>query len=228
MRLSYRRRLCILVYIPTRLFTSVSISISYYRSLLIFIETVSFPGFPFPPSTPLFASHEYVRAYHTDYAKYYGLESYIRLNHSVSSAVWVGNSTKGHWDVTLRMGHPIEIIPGSSSHLMQDQDDEFTEHFDHLVLATGHNRYPNIPEWAGHDEWLKGRAGRLIMHSIFFREPREFANKNVVLVGMGVSGGDMAPLILQYANKVVCVFLKLSCLYRLCFSPLLDVPFFQE
>lgn len=163
---------------------------------------MTYPDFPFPPSTPLYPNYHYIQAYHADYAEHYGLFPHIRLNHSVSSALWVGNSTQGHWDVTLQTDYPVEIIPGSSKLPSTADKDELTERFDHLVIANGHNHYPQLPEWAMNSEWLAGREGRRIIHSIYYREPQDYVGKKVLVVGAGASGADIASQIPEYAEEV--------------------------
>ena len=62
---------------------------------------MTYPGFPFPPGTPLFPSHEYVQRYHRDFALQYNLMPYLMLNHTVLSASWVGTSEEGRWDILV-------------------------------------------------------------------------------------------------------------------------------
>jgi cation diffusion facilitator CzcD-associated flavoprotein CzcO len=152
--------------------------------------------------TPLFPDHKVVQMYHADYARHFNLNSYIKLNRTVSSALWVGSSTDGYWDISTRTGYPTEIIPGNSSSPEQDVQEESTERFDHLVIATGHNHYPKFPRWAINNNWIHGREGRRIVHSIYYREPRDYQNKVVLVVGAGSSGIDIASQIREYAEKV--------------------------
>lgn len=165
--------------------------------------TMTYPGFPFPHLTPLFPSYEYIQRYHEDYTEHHNLTSYIKLNHSVSSVLWVGDSSKGYWDVTIRTGYPVEIIPGTSLQLARDRKGEyvFTRQFDHLVVANGHNHYPMIPQWARNKDWLDGRKDRRIIHSIYYREPLDYIGKKVLVVGAGASGVDVASQVCQCAEE---------------------------
>ena len=150
---------------------------------------MTYPGFPFPPGTPLFSSHEYVEEYHRDFALHCNLMPYIMLNHTVLSASWVGSSEQGRWDLVV------------ADHNGQ----ETRRSFDHLVVANGHNHYPHSPTFPGQDEWLRhGGSGRQreILHSIFYREPERYANQTVVVVGSGASGRDAASQVVLYARKV--------------------------
>lgn len=150
---------------------------------------MTYPGFPFPPGTPLFPSHEYVQRYHRDFALQYNLMPYLMLNHTVLSASWVGTSEEGRWDI---------LVADDNGHKTQRS-------FDHLVVASGHNHYPHSPAFPGQDAWLGRNDGRRreILHSIFYREPERYVNQTVVVVGSGASGRDTASQVALYARKVV-------------------------
>lgn len=144
--------------------------------------TMTYPGFTYPPGTPLFPSHEYVWQYHVDFAEHYNLTQFIHLNHTVLAAGWSGNSTHGQWKLEVTR---------------TDRSDEVERRsFDHLVVANGHNHYPRIPHWDGENEWLtnspSGAPKRELLHSIFYREPERYINRTVVVVGGGASGRDAA------------------------------------
>ncbi len=56
-----------------------------------------------------------------------------------------------------------------------------------VIIATGHERTPKRPDWPGHDRF----PGRLL-HSAQYRSPREFRGQDVLVVGSGCSGMDIA------------------------------------
>ena len=58
---------------------------------------------------------------------------------------------------------------------------------DNLVITTGYTRRPNLPEWPGR----AGFAGPVI-HSSAYRNGRPFAGQDVLVVGFGNSGGEIA------------------------------------
>ena len=58
---------------------------------------------------------------------------------------------------------------------------------EHVVVATGYNGAPYVPDWPGRDSF----AGELI-HSTQYRNPRPFAGKDVLVVGAGNSGAEIA------------------------------------
>ncbi|EGN95030.1 hypothetical protein SERLA73DRAFT_77046 [Serpula lacrymans var. lacrymans S7.3] len=153
------------------------------------IPTMTYPGFPFPPNTPLYPSHEHVEQYHQDYANHYNLMPHIMLNHTVLSSSWTGNSTNGVWNVVLRDHNHNKII---RTH-------------DHIVVANGHNHYPHTPQFAGQDAWLRNSPvdgpKREMLHSIWYREPEKFTNRSVVVVGSGASGRDAASQVCIKARR---------------------------
>lgn len=156
---------------------------------------MTFPGFPFPPRTPLFPGHEHVEEYHRNFASHFNLMPCIMINHTVLSASWVGSSEAGSWDV---------VIADHNGRAKRRS-------FDHLVVANGHNHYPHIPTFPGQDAWLhhgNGASGgrpRKILHSIFYREPQRYANQTVVVVGFGASARDAASQVALHARKVVVI-----------------------
>jgi len=57
----------------------------------------------------------------------------------------------------------------------------------HLIVATGHQHTPLIPAWPGRERF----SGRLL-HSAEYRNPREFQGADVLVVGPGCSGMEIA------------------------------------
>ena len=69
---------------------------------------------------------------------------------------------------------------------------------DAVVVATGHNGRPVMPEWPG----AAGFTGEL-MHSSAYRSGLPFAGKDVLVVGAGNSGAEIAvDLVEHHARKV--------------------------
>ncbi len=57
----------------------------------------------------------------------------------------------------------------------------------HLIIATGHQHTPSIPAWPGREHF----SGRLL-HSAEYRNPHEFHGADVLVVGPGCSGMEIA------------------------------------
>lgn len=66
------------------------------------------------------------------------------------------------------------------------ETDRGTRSARHVIVATGHNRQPVIPDWPG----LGRYAGRVI-HSADFGELGQYAGKAILVVGAGNSGVDV-------------------------------------
>jgi putative flavoprotein involved in K+ transport len=68
----------------------------------------------------------------------------------------------------------------------------------HVVVATGYNRVPLLPEWPGRDAF----AGTLV-HSSRYRSGAEYRGKDVLVVGAGNSGAEIAvDLVEKGASRV--------------------------
>jgi len=66
----------------------------------------------------------------------------------------------------------------------------------HLVVACGYARQPLIPEWPG----LKSFPGK-VLHSSEYKNGSEFKGKNVLVVGFGNSGGEIAVDLFEHSAK---------------------------
>ncbi len=73
-----------------------------------------------------------------------------------------------------------------------------TETFDYVVVATGHFSVPNIPYFEG-VETFPGR----VLHSHDFREAREFAGEDLLVVGSSYSAEDIGLQCHKYGAKSV-------------------------
>jgi putative flavoprotein involved in K+ transport len=60
-------------------------------------------------------------------------------------------------------------------------------HADHVVVATGYNGSPFIPDWPGRETF----TGELV-HSSQYRNPAPYRGKDVLVVGAGNSGAEIA------------------------------------
>lgn len=152
---------------------------------------MAYPGFPFPPGTPLYPSHEHVEAYHLNYAKHYQLLQLIKFNHQIVKAEWNGSEKSGAWDLKITT--------------TDDRGETYNKRADHLIVATGNNHIPFIPSWRGQDQWLSDPLAnhpRKIVHSVYYREPAEFKNQSVLVIGNGGSGRDAAIQVVGFAKQV--------------------------
>jgi trimethylamine monooxygenase len=80
------------------------------------------------------------------------------------------------------------------------KDHTYSETFDHVVVASGHFSTPNVPEFPGFDTF-NGR----ILHAHDFRDAREFAGKDILIVGTSYSAEDIGSQCWKYGAKSVTV-----------------------
>ncbi|KAL0482227.1 dimethylaniline monooxygenase [Acrasis kona] len=112
-------------------------------------------------------SHHQVMEYLDSYTLHHNLEPFIRFGCTVKA---VSQTLEEKWRV-----------------VWLHQGIECQEEFDVICLCNGHYTKTFVPELPG-KEFFKGE----IIHSRQFRNVDPFINKNVVIVGMGTSGGDIS------------------------------------
>jgi cation diffusion facilitator CzcD-associated flavoprotein CzcO len=117
------------------------------------------PFASFPSDYPRYPSRLQVISYLEAYARRFQLE--IRFGQQVISARYANQ----RWEV-------------------QTQDSLF--HTLNLVIATGYNRVPYLPNWPG-QTLFRGT----ILHSSQYRSGEPFKNQKVLVVGFGNSGGEI-------------------------------------
>jgi len=81
-----------------------------------------------------------------------------------------------------------------------DKDVEYTEEFDHVVVATGHFSTPNVPYFQGF-ETFNGR----VLHAHDFRDAMEFKDKDILIIGTSYSAEDIGSQCWKYGCKSVTV-----------------------
>ena len=142
-----------------------------YRQLFINTsrERMEYADFPMPKSLPDFPHHTQIAEYFDSYADHFGLREHVRFDTRVERAV---REDDGTWALTLGA-----------------EGDSTVERFDALLVANGHHWDPRWPEPAfpGHDAF----AGRQ-MHAHAYRDNDIFADRDVVILGMGNSAMDIA------------------------------------
>lgn len=71
------------------------------------------------------------------------------------------------------------------------------------MVATGHNARPQIPPWPGRE----GFAGEVI-HSSAYRNPGPYAGKDVLVVGTGNSGAEIAVDLVEGGAREVAISVR--------------------
>jgi putative flavoprotein involved in K+ transport len=149
----------------------------YDRLHLHTIRSLSnLPGLPIPWSDGRWVSRDGVARYLDAYARHHRLEI---LHDTEARRVERSN---GHWAV-----HTFGP----------------TLHTEHLVVATGFNRTPRMPQWPGRDSF----EGELI-HSSEYRNPEPFRGKHVLVVGTGNSGAEIAVDLVEGSAREVTLAVR--------------------
>ena len=81
-----------------------------------------------------------------------------------------------------------------------NSDSCYSEEFDHVVVASGHFSTPNVPHYEGFESF-NGR----ILHAHDFRDAREFAEKDILILGTSYSAEDIGSQCWKYGCKSVTV-----------------------
>ncbi len=139
---------------------------SAYRSLHINTsrERMEYSDFPMPRSYPDFPHHTQIARYFDDYVDRFGFRDLITFETGVERAI---RGEDGVWTVTLGSGD--------------------TREYDMLLVANGHHWDPRWPEPP-----YPGEFDGTQMHSHHYIENTDFADKNVLVVGIGNSAMDIA------------------------------------
>ncbi|KAL5561568.1 hypothetical protein UlMin_031315 [Ulmus minor] len=135
------------------------------------------PHMSFPPDFPNFVPKKLFIQYLDDYVSHFKINPLY--HRTVEAASFDGISKK--WKVAARNGVSGEL-------------EEYSGRF--LVVATGETSNPFVPEIDG----LDGFSGEAL-HSTRFRSGKEFANKNVLVVGSGNSGMEIVLDLANYGAK---------------------------
>lgn len=136
-----------------------------------------YEDFPMPAEYPEYLHHSQLQAYFESYARHFGVYGQIRFRHTVRQ---VTRAEDGRWRVEYA----------------DDQGVERTEQFEYLMVANGHHWDPRYPTYPG------AFSGRF-MHSHDFKGVTDdWRGKNVLVIGAGNSGCDVAVETARVARKV--------------------------
>ena len=125
-------------------------------------ETSHLPGRPFPSDYPRYVPRKRLVAYYEEYAR--DLDLRPRFGEEVVS---VRKGEEGAWTVDTAAGR--------------------REAASNVVVATGFNRVPRIPAFPG-QEIFRGE----ILHSVGYRNAAPYRGRDVLVVGMGNTGAEIA------------------------------------
>ncbi|KAI3785673.1 hypothetical protein L1987_44797 [Smallanthus sonchifolius] len=171
--------------------TGLTIHSSVYDSLRLTSprEIMGFTDFPFlikkGRDTRRFPGHKELFLYLKDFCEWFGLREMIRFNTKVD---YVGILDYGAF------GEELKWVVKSK---VKDSDEEISEVFDAVVVATGHYSYPRLPSIKGMDAWRRKQ-----MHSHLYRVPEPFRDQVVVVVGNSLSGQDISMELVNVAKEI--------------------------
>lgn len=140
---------------------------------------------PMPKSYPESPSGQQVQQYLEAYVRKFDLAPYLRLGTEVVRAE---PAADGGWDVTTAES---------------PESPEVSEHYDHLVLASGIFSAPLVPSFQGIDA-LQAAGGQLLPASELLSLD-QVRGKHVVVVGYGKSACDIAVEIAKEAASTTVV-----------------------
>src|SRR5262252_1501563 len=153
-----------------------------YRALTLHnqVHVNHLPYMPFPPSWPTYIPKDKLAGWFEAYVE--GME----LNYWTATEFEGGayNETEERWSVVLRRGDGTkrEMRPR------------------HVVMATGVSGIPNLPDIPT----LRSFDGK-ILHSSQYDDAKEWKGKNVLVIGTGNSGHDIAQDLYSSGAKVTLV-----------------------
>ena len=134
----------------------------YDRLLLHTVKSLSgLPHLDFPLDYPQYIPRKQLVTYYENYAKHFGINPHF--NCKVTSVL----KKNGLWQIVCA--------------------NEKTFEAQNVIIATGLNRIPNIPNWKGQDNF-EGE----ILHAASYKNPSKFKGKKVLVVGMGNTGAEIA------------------------------------
>lgn len=142
-----------------------------------------YSDFPLKENLPLYISADSYAEYFKDYAENFKLLPFINFENEVVKAESLNNfgESNYNWRVYYKQN---------------DGDEIKSELFHYLVVSSGYNTTPYIPE--KFSSAIKNFTGE-VMHSIDFKNSEDFKDKNVVVCGLGNTGG----IAIDYNKKYI-------------------------
>ncbi len=103
-------------------------------------------------------------------------------------------------DLDIRFGTEIQRVDhDGDGWCLESPSDLVLARF--VVVCAGHDRRPHLPAWSGAD----GFHGELL-HAADFRDAAAFAGRDVLVVGVGTSGTEIAARLTAHARSVRLAF----------------------
>ncbi|NWI11503.1 FMO3 monooxygenase, partial [Crypturellus soui] len=146
-------------------------------------EMMCYPDFPFPDDHPNYMHNTKLQEYIWKFAEHFDLLRHIRFKTLVTKIKKRPDfSVSGQWDV-----------------ITEKEGKKETEVFDAVMICSGHHVYPNFP--ADSFPGIQKFKG-CYFHSREYKAPEKFRGKNVLVIGLGNSGCDIAVELSTVASQV--------------------------
>ena len=139
---------------------------------------------------PLFARREVVLQYLENYAS--EIRHLVKFRTQVQNIQPMSHDGKEGWLVRFK-----DLL---SSRVAEDT-------YDAVVVASGHYSVPYVPAILGIERWNETYPGAIV-HSKFFRNPVDFANKKVMIIGDSASGVDLVGQISAVSKLPIVVSIR--------------------
>ena len=134
-------------------------------------KMTEFSDYPMPEDWPHYPHHTQLWQYFNDYCEAFGLRERITFRTEVEYVEPLGDpGGNDGYRVTVR-----DLGSGESR----------TEDYRAVMVCNGHHWSPKVPEFPGHFDGEE-------LHSREYSVPERFENQNVLVVGIGNSGVDIA------------------------------------
>lgn len=147
---------------------------------------MGFPDFPFPGKNKYkTVPYSDVLSYYESYADHFDLKKHIKFSHNVIRVLPIENEK---WEIIVK-----DLVNNTFE----------TTVYDAIFVANGLFSVPYIPEIDGASEF-KGK----VIHSHDFRDAERFRNEQVLVIGQGPSGTDIATKLENVAKKLTWSNLK--------------------
>ncbi|KAJ4293321.1 monooxygenase [Kalmusia sp. IMI 367209] len=150
----------------------------------------------------LFPKHETVLKYIEEYGK--DVQDLVQYETQVINIEPTDDNHAGKWKVYTR-----DLL----SNFQQE------ETYDAVIVANGHFITPYVPDIPGIREW-NAKYPDAISHSKYYRNPEEFRNKKVIVVGNSASGSDISTQIAQYSQHPLLWSSRSASIFKPAPSPL--------
>lgn len=144
-------------------------------------DAAKIPGVPMPPGLAVWPARD-DWANHIEYAA-----EALKVELRAIKVETIRHHPDGGWLLAHAPAISARVVPAPQRQRAQMQ---IYNRWDIVVIATGRNRVPIVPDWPGMPD-----SPVEVLHSSLFRDPISFLGRSVLVVGGGNSGTEIAHLL---------------------------------